>query len=160
MRPVAGRGAVLVTGVLLSVAAIGSAGRAQDEEAVQPPPGAVMQALRKTRMGPVCWAAIVESIRQVGTRCYPGKNAALLAELDQANAQLGAMLLERGWTPEQLEGFRGQMGEADTPTEKLCANADAAQMYRGFASANPADLRATTEAMLARPGPPQWGTCL
>lgn len=160
MKGLAVRGAVLVTGVLLSVAAIGSSGHAQKEEAVQPPPVAVMQALRETRMGPLCWAAIVESIRQVGTRCYPAENAALAAELDRANAQLGAMFVERGWTPQQLEGFRRQMGEADTPTEKLCANADAAQMYRGFASADPADMRATTEAMLARPGPPQWGTCL
>lgn len=154
------RGVVLVTGVLLSLAAIGSAGRAQDEGAAQPPPGAVMQALQETPMGPVCWAAIVESIRQIGIRCYPGENPALAAELDQANAQLGAMFLARGWTPQQLEGFRRQMGKADTPTEELCANADAAQIYRGFASADAKELRKTTEAMLARPGPPQWGTCL
>lgn len=111
-------------------------------------------------MGPVCWAAIVESIRQVGTRCHPGENPALAVELDQATAQLGAMFVARGWTPQQLEGFRRQMGEADTPTEKLCANTEATEMYRGFASADMADLRATTETMLARPGPPQWGACL
>jgi len=160
MRAVAARGTLLVTGVLLSVAVIVSAGHAQDEGAAQPPSGAVVQALQETPMGPMCWAAIVESIRQIGIRCYPVENPTLAAELDQANAQLGAMFLARGWSSQQLEGFRRQMGEADTPTEVLCANADAAQMYRGFASADATDLRKTTEAMLARPGPPQWGTCL
>jgi hypothetical protein len=111
-------------------------------------------------MGPVCWAAIVEAIRQIGLRCHPNENPNLMAELERSNNAMGAMFLERGWTPQQLEGFRRQMGETDETTEQLCANRDAEEMYRGFASADPAELRGTTEGMLARPGPPAWGTCL
>ncbi|MBA4046686.1 MAG: hypothetical protein C0471_20085 [Erythrobacter sp.] len=111
-------------------------------------------------MGPVCWAAIVESIRQVGIRCYSGENPALMAELERTNEVMGQRFLERGWSEQQLEGFRRQMGETDEPTELLCANEDATQMYHGFASAKPSDIAITTEEMLARPGPPEWGTCL
>lgn len=111
-------------------------------------------------MGPVCWAAIVESIRQIGARCFDGQDPALMAELGSANDALGRMFLERGWSEQQLEGFRRQMGEADEPTERLCANKDAIEMYRGFASARQEDLAQVTAEMLARPGQPEWGSCL
>ncbi|MFM7402739.1 MAG: hypothetical protein ACKO1N_01325 [Erythrobacter sp.] len=70
------------------------------------------------------------------------------------------MFVERGWSLQQLEAFRRQMGEADEPTEQLCAKEDAIKLYRGFASSTQEDLKAVTDEMLARPGPPQWGTCL
>jgi hypothetical protein len=154
-----GRAAILIAGLLLCAGAVATTGRTQ-EEAAPPPPGAVVEAVRQTPMGPICWAAIVESIRQIGQRCHPGENLGLMAELDRSNDALGAMFLERGWSEQQLEGFRRQMGEADKPTEQLCSNKDAIAMYRGFASTTTEDLTKVTDEMLARPGPPEWGTCL
>jgi hypothetical protein len=154
----AGRAAILIAGLLLCAGAVAATGRAQDK--LPPPPGVVVEAVRQTPMGPVCWAAIVESIRQLGLRCQPGENPGLMAELERSNDALGAMFLERGWSKQQLEGFRRQMGEMDEPTETLCANKDAIEMYRGFVSAKPEDLKAVTDEMIARPGPPEWGTCL
>jgi len=52
------------------------------------------------------------------------------------------------------------MGEVDQPAEQLCANKDAIVMYGEFASAKPSELAQVTDEMLARPGPPEWGTCL
>lgn len=155
-----GRAVVLTAGALLSAAAIVSDGRAQDEAAPESPPGAAVEAVRQTAMGPVCWAAIVESIRQIGIRCFDRKDTASIAELERSSQALGKMFLERGWTAEQLERFRRQMGEADTPSEKLCANNDAIQFYQAFAGADQSELAKTTDEMLARPGPPEWGTCL
>jgi hypothetical protein len=157
---VAARVTLLIAGAVFSAVVVASSGSAQDEGATPPPPGAVIEAVRQSPMGPVCWAAIVESIRQIGLRCHPNDNPVLMAELERSNDAMGAIFLERGWSPQQLEGFRRQMGEADEPTEQLCANRDAEEMYRGFASAEPAELRRTTEEMLARSGPPAWGTCL
>jgi len=160
VRRVAHRAVVLIVGVLLSAAAVASAARPQDEAAPAPPEHGFVEAARPTSMGPVCWAAIIESIRQIGIRCFPGENAQVMAELGRSNDAMGAMFLERGWTPQQLEGFRRQMGEADEPTEQLCANRSAVAMYRGIASATPEDLKKVTDEMLARPGAPEWGTCL
>ncbi len=119
-----------------------------------------MESVRQTAMGPVCWAAIIESIRQIGQRCFPGENKETAAALDRTSEAMGAMFLDRGWTPQQLESFRRQMGEADTPTSDLCASKDALAMYKAFASASREELDRTTEEMISRPGPPQWGTCL
>jgi hypothetical protein len=156
----AGRTMTVVAGVALSVTAIASTVWGQETVSPAPEVEKFVDAVRPSAMGPVCWAAIVESIRQIGTRCFAGENPDLMSELDRSNEALGAMFLERGWTPEQLEGFRRQMGEADEPAELLCSNEEAIQMYNGFASADRADLAKVTEEMLARPGPPEWGSCL
>lgn len=156
----AGGGTALIAGLLLSAAAIAANDSAQDKPSEAPPSGAVMEGVRQTPMGPVCWAAIVESIRQIGLRCFPGENPEAAAALDRTSEAMGEMFLERGWSPQQLEAFRRQMGEADTPTTELCASEDAIQMYRAFAAADRAELDRTTQEMVARPGPPQWGTCL
>lgn len=154
------RGLILMAGLVLSALAIAAQGKPQAAAPPDPPGGDLVEAMRPSSMGPVCWVAIVESTRQIGIRCFPGENPATMAELDRANNALGAMFLERGWSPRQLEAFRRQMGEADEPTEQLCANEGAIEFYRGLASTRPDDLKVVTEEMLARPGPPQWGTCL
>lgn len=151
---------VLIAGILLSAGAVAPTGRAQEDAAPEPPPGSIVAGINDMPMGPVCWAAIVESVRQIGLRCFPGEDSQAQATLAVTSDAMGAMFLERGWTPAQLAAFRRQMGEADTPTEELCESRDAVEMYRAFAREDPAQVQATTQAMLERPGPPRWGTCL
>ncbi len=111
-------------------------------------------------MGPICWAAIVEAVSQVGKRCFDGEHPEVIAELDRSRALLGERFKESGWSQEYLDGFRQQMGETEKSTEALCSNADATQFYLAFANSGPAHISLQTEEMLGRNGLPEWGACL
>lgn len=111
-------------------------------------------------MGPVCWAAILESISEIGKRCIQEESPAFRVAIDEDIARLDAKFLANGWTPDGLERFKVQMGERDRSVAELCGNKSAMAFYQGLAKALPADIHKTTDDMLARPGRPEWGTCL
>jgi hypothetical protein len=115
---------------------------------------------RSTTMGPVCWAAILESISEIGKRCIQEESPAFRAALDEDIARLDAKFLANGWTPDGLERFKVQMGERDRPVGELCSNKDALAFYQGLTKSLPAAIHETTNEMLARPGRPEWGACL
>ncbi|MEM6477078.1 MAG: hypothetical protein AAF687_13020 [Pseudomonadota bacterium] len=146
--------------VLVGLTLISTTGGAQDTTSKSGQSGEVETALEQTSMGPVCWAAIVEATVQIAERCSMDVRQDTIQELNKAGEALGRKFIESGWTLEYLEGFRRQMGEADVATEDLCAKADAVQFAEAVAGSSPEYVKATTEQMLARPGPPEWGTCL
>ena len=94
----------------------------------------------------------------------PGRVLACLdfrAALDRSLARLELHMRERGgWSEEQLERFRTQMGESDRSADLVCGNEDARLMYRGMSEAGGEEIDRATEELLSRPGPPEWGSCL
>ena len=111
-------------------------------------------------MGSVCWAAILEAVSSYGKRCVTHENRAFRVGLNEAIHRLDGKFLGSGWSEERLGAFKRQMGEEKTPTPKLCSNADALGIYRETEKHGSAWLLKTTDDLIARPGPPQWGTCL
>ena len=146
--------------VLVASGILASLGAAAAQPSAQPSREEMEAAVRTTPMGPVCWAAIVEALSQVGTRCVEDEDPAFRAALDQANLDLGEMLkVKGGWSDEHLAGFRKQMGNHDAPANQLCAG-DGLEFYEAMATGGPEMIALQTEAMLERSGPPEWGTCL
>lgn len=117
-------------------------------------------AVRQTSMGPVCWAAIVEAALESGRRCLDDPDLAAIAELENSSRLLGERFIALGWSAESLDRFRRQMGEKDVPTEELCSNSDGSEFVSAIVEAGPDNLAKQTQEMMARPGPPVWGTCL
>ena len=117
-------------------------------------------------MGAICWAAILENGYQVASRCELGERTAsdeTLSAYAEARNKLGAEFLKSGWSEDALAKFRADQGGADAPTELLCSideASDTGKFLIDLAQAKPADIKATTESVLAIPGPPKWGTCL
>lgn len=111
-------------------------------------------------MGSVCWAAILEAVSSYGDRCIAHEDRAFRAGLNEAIHRLDAKFLGSGWGEERLTAFKRQMGEEKTPTAELCSSADAFGMYREAEKKGSAWLLKTTDDLIARPGLPQWGTCL
>jgi hypothetical protein len=126
----------------------------------EPTKGDMETAVRDTQMGPVCWAAILEAVSQVGLRCVEDEDPLIREALDHSNEAMGQLLKGRGGLSEEyLEGFRAQMGEHDTPAEELCAG-DGREFYDAMAVGGPDMITLQTQAMLERKGVPEWGTCL
>lgn len=119
-----------------------------------------------TSMGVICWAAIVEAGYQVASRCDLGERSAseeTLAAYSNARDALAGRLLAQGWNKETLSRFRAQQGSADAPTQELCAfdrENDTGRMFLAMAQEKPQNIKMLTDAVLEKPGPPRWGTCL
>jgi len=140
--------AVLLGGSGLSAAQ--SADTATSAPAAEPVP---------SDMGPVCWAAILESMSSYGAHCLPDEHTAFKAALEDSIRRFDARFLAAGWSAERLAAFKRQMREEDRPVAQFCASRDALQMYRHLEK-SAAEIGKATEAMVARPGAPEWGTCL
>jgi hypothetical protein len=110
-------------------------------------------------MGPVCWAAILESMASFGERCLPEEHTAFKAALADSIRRFDARFLAAGWSATRLAAFKRQMREEDQSAAAFCANRDALQMYRHLEK-SAAEIGKATEALVARPGAPEWGTCL
>jgi hypothetical protein len=111
--------------------------------------------------GLICVAAILEAMSEMGRRCVAGEDSRFRSELEETTARIDDHLRQRGgWTDAQLAAFKAQMGEHDASTEEWCGNEDARRMYDGFASLEPGELRRGADVALARPDPPEWGSCL
>jgi hypothetical protein len=139
----------------LAVAEVAKAAPSEHESSLSREP------IASGRMGFVCWAAILESISEVGRRCVADEKPAFRAAINKSISEIDSHLRQAGrWSDEQLVSFKSQMGEHTASTEKLCGNNDALQMYRALESAGTAELEKTNASMLAKPGKPEWGACL
>ena len=110
--------------------------------------------------GEICALAMLEAASEVGRRCRPDGAGSRLAELEKAIERLEAHMVARsGATRTQLDAFRAQMSERNRSDAELC-QADPLSLYETFASAAPDRLREAVDELIARPGPPEWGSCL
>ena len=108
--------------------------------------------------GVLCAIALYSGIAEIARTCTPDTAPALQAELVRQVERLDAYALANGMTPETLADFKRQ-NLAGISDPAMCA----AHMEDGFASAltaDPADLRAGVDEMVARPGTPTWGSCI
>jgi hypothetical protein len=139
-------GALTLAALLVGPASI-AGGQTPDTAAT--PPG----------QGVMCAVAIYGLADQVGRRCFPGQDAAMQAEIGRTVAKLDGYVLTNGWTAEDLAHFKREQAWVDEPRDKLCKG-DPVGLYRGMAATNPAELRASVDALVSRPGKPTWGDCL
>ena len=118
-----------------------------------PPPGE----------GVLCAWAIYAAIATVGQKCHPGEDPEFQSALGRTIARFDAYVLANSTpsaTPAWIDAFKRQQGSQDTPTAALCANKDAENMYQALLKAGANEIRKSTDELLARPGNPEWGTCL
>ena len=107
----------------------------------------------------MCALAIYGVADQVGRRCFPGQDAAMQAEIGRTVAKLDGYVLANGWTAKDLARFKHEQTWVDATHDKLCKG-DTVGIYRAIAAGDPAALRASNDALVARPGKPTWGDCL
>jgi hypothetical protein len=139
-------GALTLAALLVGPASVAGG---QTPDKVEPPPGE----------GVMCALAIYGVVDQVGRRCFPGQDAPMQAEIGRAVAKLDGYVLANGWTAKDLARFKRDQTWVDEPNDKLCKG-DPADLYRGMAAADLAELRAGVDAQVSRPGKPTWGDCL
>lgn len=110
--------------------------------------------------GVLCMWALVTAVAEVGRRCRAGEDPAFQAELDLSVERVDEFVRRNSdSTPEQVAAFKREQGLVGAPAAQLCTG-DPLQLYEAFASAGPDALRSSVDDLLARPGPPTWGTCL
>ncbi len=152
-------------GIAASAGLIAAAVTAQESQS-DLPHEAIEDGIRSTPMGPLCWAAIVETAYQTSSRCDLGEDAANQATIDafsNARDALGGNFLANGWTAEGLAAFRAQQGQADASAEQLCGfdrETDTGRFILALAKTPPESIREVTDEMLEHEGEPVWGTCL
>jgi hypothetical protein len=115
-----------------------------------PPPGE----------GVVCAWAIYAVVAEIGARCFPGDAPEFQAELNRSVGRIDAYVLKNSkMTPEDVARFKRDQGHVGYPKELICQG-DGLQLYQALKSGGAARLRSATDAAVARPGEPTWGTCL
>ena len=120
-----------------------------------------VESLAPSSMGAICWAAILESISEVGRRCIIKEDPAIREALNESIASLDANFKAGGgWSEERLQAFKWQMSERNKSTEEICGSKDAIRMYRDIEKHGARELEQVTAAAISMPGPPIWGTCL
>jgi len=129
----------------------------------QPPAFAQAEAVRsEPGEGVICAWAIYSAMAEVGARCHPDEDADVQAELTLAVARLDAYVIANTTPPatiERIAEFKREQGMAGAPKEQLCRGAPE-EMYKSVAARSPAEIRKTVDDLVARAGPPTWGTCL
>ncbi|WP_166038070.1 hypothetical protein [Sphingosinicella sp. YJ22] len=110
--------------------------------------------------GVICIMAIFNAVAEVGRRCFPGQDPEFQAELGRAVDQIDQYVLRNSAaTPADLERFKQEQANVGEPSAAVCRS-EVIGMYRNLARRGTASLRSETEALVARPGPPEWGDCL
>jgi hypothetical protein len=109
--------------------------------------------------GVLCGLAIAEMVAETGRRCFPGQDAAVQAELARSEARIEDYVLRNSRIDRAaLDRFRRhQLRSVGRPS--FCRG-DVAGIYRSAVGEGVARLRAGTDILLARPGPPSWGDCI
>jgi hypothetical protein len=101
-------------------------------------------------------------MEQVGARCYPGQHPDVDAALHDGVTRIESYVRQNSNPPvtdADIASFERQQGASETPAAQLCQG-DAVEMYRGIAAQGADALRRSVDELVARPGPPTWGTCL
>ena len=143
IRPVAG---VLVVFSLIG-AGVAAAQPAQGPQA-QPPPQA----------GVLCTWGIELTVKEIGSRCFPGRDAGFKQALDVSIAAIDRFILRYGdTTPTALDRQKAQVV---SQAGDVCSNKDAMQMYQLMSQLPPSELQRQTAALLATPRKPTVNPCL
>jgi hypothetical protein len=112
--------------------------------------------------GVLCVWALLTVAAEVGRRCHPGEEVEFQEELAASLASIEAFVVANSDpppTPEEIARFKHDQGRVGAPLALVCTD-NAEQLYRGILGVGAAELHTHVELMLARPGPPTWGTCL
>lgn len=112
--------------------------------------------------GVVCMWAITTALSEVGRRCYPGQYVEAQRALTDAVARIDAYVLQNADptpTQDQIDGFKRQQGSMDSTDAELCSG-EANRFYVSFVEQGADAITQSVDGLLARPGPPTWGSCL
>lgn len=111
--------------------------------------------------GVICAWAIYSVLDEVGRRCTSNASPEMKAEIRHAVEALDAYVMTNAaLTADQVHQFKVQQGGAETPDAMLCGGDALGMLEHTQANVSPAELRASVDALVARPGEPTWGTCL
>ena len=111
--------------------------------------------------GVICAWAIYTLASEVGTRCHPGEDVDVQAELQRSVSLIDAYVVANSnphLTQQQVDEFKRTQGHVGEPLESLCQG-DADQLYRSLAQQGALAIRDSVRSLLARSGEPTWGTC-
>lgn len=110
--------------------------------------------------GVICAWAIYSLLDEVGSRCFPGRDPAHQAELKRSVAQLDSYVARnaKDLSADEVAKFKRDQARVGAPKELLCRG-DPLMMYEAFRDQDPAELRRSVDAVVARDGAPTWGTC-
>lgn len=120
--------------------------------------------LRETEPGEgaYCGWAIYTAMLEVGTRCHAGDDVEVQRELARSVSRIEAYVIANSNpspTAEEIENFKREQGAVGRSLDNLC-HGDAEEMYRSVVALGSSNIRESVDALVARPGPPTWGTCL
>ena len=121
----------------------------------EPPPATIAAST-----GVICMMAIFNAVAEVGRQCFSGQDPEFQAELRRTVDQIDQYVLRNSpATPADLERFKREQANIGEPQAAVC-QPEMIGMYRDMANLGAARLRSEADALLARPGPPEWGDCL
>lgn len=105
--------------------------------------------------------AIYTVMASVGSKCFPGESPEFQAEIRRSVDRLDAYVSRnaKDFTPQAMAEFKRRQGHTETPADQLCRS-DAVPMYRAMEKGDRTTMSAGLDKLLARDGPPSWGTCL
>lgn len=112
--------------------------------------------------GVICAWAIYTVALEVGTRCHPGEDADVQAELQHSVSMVDAYVTANTnphATQQQLDEFKRSQGHVGEPLASLC-HGDPEQLYRSIVQQGAPAIRESVSGLVSRPGEPTWGTCL
>jgi hypothetical protein len=113
--------------------------------------------------GVICAWAIVATVVEMGQRCAPDRHPETQMAFRESLQRFRSYAAENQ-AGSEIEGFdidslQAQLVDPGTPDAMLCGP-DAMQFFEAMISQSPEDIRAMTDRLVERPGPPSWGTCL
>ena len=110
--------------------------------------------------GVICAMGIYNAVAEVGRRCFPGRDAEFQAELGRTVSRIDDYVLANsGWTSEDLARFKREQSHVGEPEPIVCSE-EMKGFYGHMAATSVETVRTEIDRLLARPGPPTWGTCL
>jgi len=110
--------------------------------------------------GVICSWALYAIVDHVGRECFRGRDPEFQAEVARHVARFDAYVVANSdATVEDAREFRRQQGEHAAAPGRLCSG-DPVMMYELFRQQGATERTKNVDDMLARPGPPTWGTCL
>ena len=109
----------------------------------------------------MCGWVFLIAVREVGRRCFAGQDVEVQAQLDKSVAALDRYVMRNSkMSAADVARFHVQEGKEGAPEAQLC-HGDLLPLYRQYRSMGAREIRAITDAMVSRPGPPTYGdTCV
>jgi hypothetical protein len=126
----------------------GDLAAAQPAPGQQPPPQA----------GVLCTWGIELTVKEIGSRCFPGRDAGFKQALDDSIAAIDRFILRYGDAAQPA--LDRQKAQIVSQAGDVCSNKDAVQMYQLMSQMPPGELQKQTAALLATPRKPTFNPCL